>query len=45
MNGCRLLGILKVELARVRFLAGKPREGRSAKLSRDGTYREEIHNL
>ena len=45
MNGCRLLGMLKEEQARVRLIAGKPREGGSARFSRDGTYKEEIHNL
>ena len=45
INGCRLIGIVKVELARERFGGGMPRDGRSARLLRDGTYEDDIHSL
>ena len=44
-KGCKIDGIRKVESARERLMAGMPREGRSAKLSKEGTYDGDIHNL
>ena len=42
---CTGIGNVKVGRARVREVAGCPHEGRSAKLSKEGTYKEEIHSL
>ena len=42
---CTGIGNINVERARVREVAGCPREGRSARLSKEGTYKDEIHSL
>ena len=44
-NGCKVCGKLKVEFTREQLRAGKPREGGSARLSEEDTYKEEIHML
>jgi hypothetical protein len=44
-KGCKIEGNMKVESARDRPVTGCPRDGRSAKLSKDGTYREEVQSL
>ena len=37
--------MVKEEPRQLQPEAGKPQEGQSAKLSTDGTYKEEIHKL
>ena len=44
-NGDKLIGSVKVDVARECNGTGKPRDGRSAKLSREGTYDDEIQIL
>ena len=44
-HGCKGKGRINEESVREREGGGKPREGRSAKLSADGIYKEEVQIL